>query len=232
MENYSQVFSLIENDNNENFSKSNVWIKCESSYLRIVSLFGIQEAGENIESYTSKINKLKTNNLSSFELSRLDNMLLVVLIKSRKFKSAIEFLKSRNVNTENCSEFDIYTELLCYYFVLKSGEILEKACLDRIHNIEQLLSSDCSINKNKHPIESIYLILALISWHQKNVKDARSYITKAKKSFCLKSSNVSITIFKCITIAESIIFSNDSLLKKDKLNKDELNKYIDLIIGI
>ena len=243
VDNYSQVLSLISNDENDNFRKSSVWIKCESNYLRIVSLVGLKNSGESVESYSTKINRLRENKLSSTELSRLDNMWLVVLLKSGKIRSALEFQQSRNLSIENSSVFDIYHELLSYYFYVITGGQLENTFVDRVIKIEQRLNVDSSINEKQHPVASIYLLLSLIAWKQNNTKDAKNFISKAKKCFNLnRSSKIASAIFSCISIADSVIFSKGIsqdiysegfITKSDNLDKlDLLNNYIELTTGL
>ena len=243
VDNYSQVLSLISNDENDNFRKSSVWIKCESNYIRIVSLVGLKNSGESVESYSTKINRLRENKLSSTELSRLDNMWLVVLLKSGKIRSALEFQQSRNLSIENSSVFDIYHELLSYYFYVITGGQLENTFVDRVIKIEQRLNVDSSINEKQHPVASIYLLLSLIAWKQNNTKDAKNFISKAKKCFNLnRSSKIASAIFSCISIADSVIFSKGIsqdiysegfITKSDNLDKlDLLNNYIELTTGL
>lgn len=243
VDNYSQVLSLISNDENNNFRKSSVWIKCESNYLRIVSLVGLKNSGESVESYRTKINRLRENKLSSTELSRLDNMWLVVLLKSGKIRSALEFQQSRKLSIENSSVFDIYHELLSYYFYVITGGQLENTFVDRVIKIVHRLNVDSLINEKQHPVASIYLLLSLIAWKQNNTKDAKKFISKAKKCFNLnRSSKIASAIFNCISIADSVIFSKGIsqdiysegfITKSDNLDKlDLLNKYIELTTGL
>lgn len=243
VDNYSQVLSLIANDDNDNFRKSSVWIKCESNYLRVVSLAGLKNSGESVESFSTRLNRLRKNKLNSSELSRLDNMWLVVLLKTGKIRSALEFQLSRKLSIENSSVFDIYTELLCYYCYVITGEQLEKNCVDRIRKIVQRLNVDSSINEKQHPIASIYLLLSLIAWKQKDIKGAKNFISKANKSFNLnRSSKIASAILSSISIADSVIFSKDIsqdiysegfITKSDNLDKlGLLNKYIKLTMGL
>lgn len=243
VDNYSQVLSLIANDDNDNFRKSSVWIKCESNYLRVVSLAGLKNSGESVESFSTRLNRLRKNKLNSSELSRLDNMWLVVLLKTGKIRSALEFQLSRKLSIENSSVFDIYTELLCYYCYVITGEQLEKNCVDRIRKIVQRLNVDSSINEKQHPVASIYLLLSLIAWKQKDIKGAKNFISKANKSFNLnRSSKIASAILSSISIADSVIFSKDIsqdiysegfITKSDNLDKHGLlNKYIKLTMGL
>ncbi len=243
VDNYSQVLSLIANDDNDNFRKSSVWIKCESNYLRVVSLAGLKNSGESVESFSTRLNRLRKNKLNSSELSRLDNMWLVVLLKTGKIRSALEFQLSRKLSIENSSVFDIYTELLCYYCYVITGEQLEKNCVDRIRKIVQRLNVDSSINEKQHPVASIYLLLSLIAWKQKDIKGAKNFISKANKSFNLnRSSKIASAILSSISIADSVIFSKDIsqdiysegfITKSDNLDKlGLLNKYIKLTMGL
>lgn len=243
VDNYSQVLSLIANDDNDNFRKSSVWIKCESNYLRVVSLAGLKNSGESVESFSTRLNRLRENKLNSSELSRLDNMWLVVLIKTGKIRSALEFQLSRKLSIENSSVFDIYTELLCYYSYVITGEQLEKNCVDRVRKIVQRLNVDSSINEKQHPVASIYLLLSLIAWKQKDIKGAKNFISKANKSFNLnRSSKIASSILSSISIADSVIFSKDIsqdiysegfITKSDNLDKlGLLNKYIKLTMGL
>ena len=241
---YSQVWALMSNCENENFKQSNVWKKCESNYLRVVALLGLEKSGESIESYNDKFLNLKTLELSSPELSRLDNMWTVVLLKSGKIKTALEFQQSRQLSIEKASIFDIYTELLCYYYYLRNNTLIGDFLYDdRIKGIETRLTSDRSINEKQHPAESAYLLLAIIAWYKNDIKKAKDLISKANKCFNLnKNSKIAVSILNSISIAGSVIFSKEissdvdlSILVNDKENLDKnelLNRSIGQTIGL
>lgn len=133
--------------------------------------------------------------------------------------------------------------MLSYYFYVITGGQLENTFVDRVIKIVHRLNVDSLINEKQHPVASIYLLLSLIAWKQNNTKDAKKFISKAKKCFNLnRSSKIASAIFNCISIADSVIFSKGIsqdiysegfITKSDNLDKlDLLNKYIELTTGL
>jgi len=206
IENLKNVWQLLLDDDqiDDGFYKSNMYIKSEMSLIRVLILNMGLNNSLSADLIEERILKLRKNIEKQSDLDRYMNYQMMFLIKKLAPEKAIE-LFCENISNDN----EVIHNLFDVFWFIRS--VNDSFLLSRSINfnvvestIEKLLDN-IDLAVSGHPTDLILREISLFEFNRGNFSEAKKYIRKSKKASKLGESEISIFLEEVLRVHDDFI---------------------------